>query len=262
MALSRDVIERISGQLIQAEKTARPIDAISPVYADLSYEDAYAIQLKTFDTKVRAGEVIVGRKIGLTTRAMQEQFNIHEPDYGTITDRMVCREGEPVPMSRLIAPRIEPEVAFLLKEELKGPGVTVAHVLRATEGIMPAFEVIDSRYRDWKITVKDSISDNASSAVIILGGRLSALRDIDLRLLGMVVDKDGQVIGTGAGAAVLGNPAQSVAWLANKLIEYGIVLRAGELVMSGSFVGATTVEAGSFFRATFDRLGPVSALFA
>ncbi|MFW6126558.1 MAG: 2-keto-4-pentenoate hydratase, partial [Chloroflexota bacterium] len=156
----------------------------------------------------------------------------------------------------------EPEIAFLLKEDLKGPGITVGRVLRATEGVMPAFEVIDSRYRDWKITVKDSISDNASSAAIILGGKLSTIRDIDLRLLGMVMEENGQLVGSAAGAAVLGNPAQSVAWLANKLIEYGIVLRAGELVMSGSLVRATTVEAGSFFTATFDRLGPVSVRFA
>lgn len=261
MTLSDDVIQRISQQLIHAEKGAQAIGPISAVYSGLTYEDAYAIQLKTFETKVKSGEVIVGRKIGLTSRAMQEQFNIREPDYGTITDKMVFREGEPLSMNRLIAPRIEPEIAFLLKDDLKGPGVTVASVLRATEGVMPAFEVIDSRYKDWKITVKDSISDNASSAAIVLGGKLAPAADVDLRLVGMVLEKNGEVVATGAGAAVLGNPAESVAWLVNKLIEYGIGLRAGEFVMSGSFVRAVTAESGSFFRATFDRIGAVSAFF-
>jgi 2-oxopent-4-enoate hydratase len=261
MALAQDVVAEISRSLIQAERDSEPIEAISPRFADLSYEDVYAIQLKTFETKVKSGEVIVGRKIGLTSRAMQEQFNIREPDYGTITDRMVFREEEALSMKRLIAPRIEPEIAFLLRDDLKGPGVTVASVLRATEGVMPAFEVIDSRYKDWKITVKDSISDNASSAAIVLGGRLAPVADVDLRLVGMVLEKNGEVVATGAGAAVLGNPAESVAWLVNKLIEYGIGLRAGECVMSGSFVRAVSVESGASFRATFDRIGAVSAVF-
>jgi len=261
MALSKAEIEQVSSALIEAEKTCKPIEPLTDQFADVSYEDAYAVQLKTFDTKVKAGAVIVGKKIGLTSRAMQDQFGIREPDYGMIVDKMVAREGQPIPMSSLILPRIEPEIAFLLKDDLKGPGINAANVLDATEGVLPAFEVIDSRYRDWKITVKDSISDNASAAIMILGGKLTPVKDLDMRLLGMVLEHNGEVVSTGAGAAVLGNPAESVAWLANKLTEYGITLKKGEFVMSGSLVSAVKVEAGSFLRATFDHLGPVSVRF-
>jgi 2-oxopent-4-enoate hydratase len=261
MPLTKEQIEHISGELIEAERTSKSIVALTERFSDVSYEDAYAIQLKTFDTRVKAGAVIVGKKIGLTSKAMQDQFKIREPDYGMITNRMVIREGQPIPVSSLILPRLEPEIAFLLKEDLKGPGINVANVIEATEGVLPAFEVIDSRYKDWKITVKDSISDNASAASMILGGKLTPIKDIDLRLIGLVMEKNRAVVSTAAGAAVLGNPAESVAWLANKLTEYGITLKKGEFVMSGSLVSAVPVEAGASLRATFDRLGSVSVRF-
>jgi len=262
MALTQDTIEKISQQLLKAERSCQPIEAISDRFTDLSYDDVYAIQLKTIDTKVKSGAVIVGKKIGLTSQAMQQQFNIKEPDYGIIVDSEVFREGQSIASKSLIIPRIEAEIAFLLRDDLQGPGVTVANVLDATEGVMPAFEILDSRFKDWKITVKDSIADNASNAAVILAGKLSPLLpDIDLRLTGLVVEKNGAVIATAAGAAVLGNPAESVAWLANKLHEYGITLRKGEIIMSGSLITAMNIEPGSFFRATFDRLGSVSALF-
>lgn len=261
MPLSKEQIAQVSGELIEAERSCVPIVALTERYPDVSYEDAYAIQLKTFDTLVKAGAVVVGKKIGLTSKAMQDQMNIREPDYGMIIDRMVAREGAPIPMSSLILPKIEPELAFLLRQDLKGPGITVANVLEATEGVMPAFEVIDSRYKDWKITVKDSISDNASAALMILGGKLTPVTDLDLRYVGLVLEKNGSVVSTAAGASVLGNPAESVAWLANKLTEYGISLKKGEFVMSGSFVQAVAVEAGSNLRATFDRIGSVSVCF-
>ena len=261
MPLSKEQVAQISGELIEAEKSCVSIVALTERFKEVSYEDAYAIQLKTFETKVKSGAVIVGKKIGLTSTAMQDQFGIREPDYGLIVDQMVAREGAPLPMSSLILPRIEPEIAFLLKSDLKGPGVNVANVLDATEGVLPAFEVIDSRYKDWKITVKDSISDNASAATMILGGKLTPIEDLDLRLIGLVLEKNGEVVSTGAGAAVFGNPAASVAWLVNKLAEFDIMLKKGEFVMSGSLVKAAVVEAGASFRATFDRLGSVSVRF-
>jgi 2-keto-4-pentenoate hydratase len=261
MSLTKEQVAQISSELIEAERSRIPIQALTERFSDVSYEDAYAIQLKTFDTLVAEGTVIVGKKIGLTSKAMQDQMNIREPDYGIITDRMVVREGAPILMSSLILPKIEPEIAFLLKEDLKGPGINAANVIEATAGVMPAFEVIDSRFKDWKITVKDSISDNASAALMILGGKLTPIKDLDLRYVGLVLEKNGSLVSTGAGAAVLGNPAQSVAWLANKLTEYGISLKKGEFVMSGSLVQAVNVEAGSHLRATFDRLGSVSVRF-
>jgi 2-keto-4-pentenoate hydratase len=227
----------------------------------LSYDDVYSVQLRSIHKKVQSGAVVVGKKIGLTSKGMQAQFNIDEPDYGIIVDKAVIREGKTIPTNKLILPRIEAEIAFLLRDHLKGPGITLADVLKATEGVMPAFEVIDSRFRDWKITVKDSIADNASNAAVILGGKITPISDIDLRLTGMILEKNGEIIATATGAEVMGNPAQSVAWLANKLSEYDIALQSGEFIMSGSLTRAAYVEPGSFFRATFDRLGSVSVLF-
>lgn len=261
MTLSNEQVEQVARELIEAGRTGTPVVTLTERFGDISYEDAYAVQLKTVDIKTKAGSVIVGKKIGFASKAMMEQFNIREPDYGMVDDRIVFFEGQPIPMHSLIFPRIEPEIAFLLKHDLKGPGVNAATVLQATDGVLPALEVVDSRFGPKQITVKDSIADNASAGLMILGGKLTPVKDFDLRLLGMVLEHNGRVVSTGAGAAVLGNPAQSVAWLANKLAEFGITLKKGEFVMSGSLVSAVKIEAGSFFTATFDRLGSVSALF-
>jgi 2-oxopent-4-enoate hydratase len=261
MSLTDTQIEQVARELVKAEATHTPITPLSERFGDVSYEDAYAIQLKTYDIKKKSGVVIVGKKIGFTSKAMQLQFNMTEPDYGMIDDTMLVREGQAIPMSRLIFPKIEPEIAFLLKDDLAGPDVNAAMVLDATAGVLPALEVVDSRYRTWTANIKDSISDDASAGLFILGGRLTPVREFDLRLIGMVFERNGVVVSTGAGAAVLGNPVESVAWLANKLAGYGISLKRGEFVMSGSLVPAQEVKEGSFFRATFDRIGTVSALF-
>ncbi|MCK9356464.1 MAG: 2-keto-4-pentenoate hydratase [Dehalococcoidia bacterium] len=261
MSLTGKQIEQVALELVEAARTHTPIVPLSERFGEVSYEDAYAIQLKTYDIKTKAGIVIVGKKIGFTSKAMQVQFNMTEPDYGMIDNTMVAREGQPIPMSSLILPKIEPEIAFLLKDDLVGPGINAAKVLAATEGVLPALEVVDSRYRTWTSNIKDSISDDASAGVFILGGRLTPVQDLDMRLIGMVFERNGSVVSTGAGAAVLGNPAESVAWLANKLTQYGIGLKKGEFVMSGSLVPAQEVKAGWSFRATFDRIGTVAALF-
>jgi len=260
MTLKPELIEQISERLLDAERTCQQINMISDEFANLSYKDVYSIQLRGIQKKVQAGAVVVGKKIGLTSKGMQAQLNINEPDYGIIVDKGVFREGKPIPTNKLILPRIEAEIAFLLKNDLKGPGITVASVLKATEGVIPAFEVIDSRFAG-KITVKDSIADNASSAAVILGGRITPIADIDLRLVGMVFEKNGQVVASATGVEVMGNPVQAVAWLANKLSEYEIPLQSGEFIMSGGITSAAKVEPGSFFSASFDRLGSVSVLF-
>ena len=261
MSLSEEQIAQLSADLIEARRTRSPIQALTDRFSDLSYEDAYAIQLKTIDTLIKAGAVVVGKKIGLTRKAMQDKMGLHEPVYGIITDRMVAREGAPISISGLILPRIEAEIAFLLKKDLRGPGVNVARVIEATEGVMPAFDVVDSRYTGSSVTIKDVIADNVSAARIVLGGKLTSVKDIDLRCVGLVLEKNGSVVGTAAGAEVLDNPVQSVAWLANKLAKHGISLTKGEFVMSGSLVPGLKVEAGSHIRATFDRLGSVSVSF-
>jgi 2-oxo-3-hexenedioate decarboxylase len=171
---------------------------------------------------------------------------------------MVLEEGEPLATSALIHPRAEPEVAFVLAADVRGPGVTAAHVLAATQAIAPAIEVIDSRYRNFKFTLADVVADNASSAKVLLGSARVSPADLDLRLIGMVFEKNGEVVETGAGAAVLGHPANAVAWLANKLAERGGYLRAGTFVMPGALANAHPVAPGDDIRVSFDRLGSVA----
>jgi 2-oxopent-4-enoate hydratase len=263
MSLSEKDLLAIVKELLDAEATCRPIDPITARYPGMTLDDAYAIQIRTIEEKVRAGAKVVGRKIGLTSKAMQALIGIDEPDFGIIVDSKVFREGEAIPAGGMMAPRIEAEIGFLLKEDLRGPGVNVVDVLAATAGVMPLLEVKDTRLKTMKPNIVDAIADNATSGIVILGGKLTPLTaDIDLRLVGMIFEQDGRIMSTATGAEALGNPAEPVAWLANKLALYGITLKKGEFVMSGGLTKALEVKPGSCFRATFDRLGSVSALFS
>jgi 2-keto-4-pentenoate hydratase len=261
MTLEKSQVDQLSRELMAAESSLTPIDPITDRFPEITIPEAYAIQLKTIETKVKSGAVTVGKKIGLTSNAMQEMFGVREPDYGHILNDNVSMEGQPIPMSRLIQPRVESEICFLLKKDLKGPGVTTADVLAATAGVIPAFEVIDSRIKDWRIKIQDTIADNASNALVVLGGQLTAITNLDLRLVGLVLERDGDIVATAAGAAVWGNPVQAVAWLANALGQYGISLRSGEFIMSGSLTAAIPAQSGSSFRAIFDHLGSVTTRF-
>jgi len=214
------------------------------------------------DKKLQHGEFIVGKKIGLTSKAMQSLLGVYEPDYGQITDKMMLLEGENINMKTLIQPKVEPELAFILDKDLKGPGVTVANVLSATGVVMPALEIIDSRIKDWKIKIQDTIADNASSARVVLGGKPMQVHEVDLKHIGLVFEKNAEVVGTAAGAAVLGNPVNAVTWLVNKLSEFGVSMKAEEVVMSGSLVGALPAATNDNFRATFDQLGSVDVKFS
>ncbi len=247
--------------LWKAEQTRQPIGPITETDPGITVDEAYRIQLRVMDMKKSAGQVVVGKKIGLTSLAMQAMLGVKEPDYGHILNSMVVMEGEKISIADLIAPRIEGEIAFVLKEDLKGPGVTLTDVLRSSEGVIPALEIIDSRIKDWKIKLQDTVADNASSARIILGGILTPPSAIDLRTVGMVMEKNGEVLATAAGAAVLGHPAQAIAWLANKLSAYGIALKKGEVILSGALTGAAPVAAGDCFRANFGALGDVKTKF-
>ena len=260
--MNETILEELARELYSAELARSPIQAITERYPDISNDEAYKIQLAGMKFRLADGHVIVGKKIGLTSKAMQNALGVFEPDYGYITDKMMSLEGDPISMSSLILPKIEPEIAFVLKTDLSGPGVTVADVLQATAGVMPAIEIIDSRVKDWKIKIQDTIADGASIGRIIVSGKLSPIEEIDLRYTGLVLEKNGEVVATAAGAAVLGHPANAVAWLANKLSHYGMTLKAGDIVMSGSFTAACQVASGDNVRATFDRIGTVSARFA
>lgn len=247
--------------LIQAEKKRNPILPLTETDPDISIEEAYQIQLQIIALKKASGRVVVGKKIGLTSLPMQAMLGVREPDYGHILNDMLVMEGEKIKLSELIAPRLEGEIAFVLKEDLLGSGVTLAEVLRCSAGVLPALEIIDSRIRDWKIKLADTVADNASSARVVLGGKITSLDHMDLRTIGMVLEKNGEIMATAAGAAVLGHPAQAVAWLANKLATYGLYLKKGEIILSGSLTAALPIVSGDFFRADFGPLGDVKIKF-
>jgi 2-keto-4-pentenoate hydratase len=238
--------------------------AITPLtdrWTDMTAADAYAVQLVNIERNLAAGRTIQGHKVGLSSKAMQQMLGVNESDYGHLLDDMFIHESEAVPIERFLQPRVEIEVAFLLKRPLRGPGATVADVLRATECVMPSIEIVDSRVGDWKVKIADTIADNASSGAVVLGGSPTLLTDIDVRLVGATLRKNGRLVETGASGAVLGNPAVAVAWLANKVADFGIELEEGHIIMPGSCIRMVPAQTGDVFRADFDRLGHVSVAF-
>jgi 2-keto-4-pentenoate hydratase len=255
-------IKALAEMLLAAEKNRKPIAPLTDSDKGIALDEAYRIQLRVVEMKKSSGQIVVGKKIGITSLAMQAMLGVREPDYGHILNDMVVMEGEKIPMTDLIQPRIEGELAFVLKEDLKGPGITMTDVIRCSEGVIPSLEIIDSRIVDWKIKLADTVADNASSGRIVLGGKITPLLGLDLRTVGMVLEKNGEIVGTATGATVLGNPPQAVAWLANKLAVYGIFLRQGEVILSGSLTAAVPVAGGDFFRADFGPLGDVKIKFA
>jgi 2-keto-4-pentenoate hydratase len=260
--MDQNRMKALAEMLLAAEQSQKPIPPLTESDPGISVEEAYRIQLLVMEMKKSQGQVVVGKKIGLTSLAMQNMLGVKEPDYGHILDGMVVMEAEKILTTDLIKPRIEGEIAFVLKEDLQGPGVTLTEVIRCSEGVIPSLEIIDSRIVDWKIKLPDTVADNASSARIVLGGTITSLHSLDLRTVGMVLEKNGEVVATAAGAAVLGHPAQAVAWLANKLAAYGIALRKGEVILSGSLTAAMPIGAGDFVRADFGPLGDVKIKFA
>ena len=261
MVLDEISIEGIARRLVEAEAQSTPTGPLpTEIFPTITVDDSYKVQLKIIELKKQRGEVIIGRKIGLTSRAMQELRGITEPDFGYLTDQMVVLEGTPIKTSELIQPRAEAELAFVLGEDLRGPGILVSDVLRATDAIMPCLEIIDRRMKG-QYKIQDTVADSAGSGRVVFGGRMVSPYDVDLRHIGMVFEKNGEEVATAAGAAVLGNPAQAVAWLANKLSKYDVYLNARETIISGSLIAAVECRAGDYVRATFDHLGSVGAKF-
>ena len=254
-------VERIADELAEAERTRVAVAPLTERDPAFGVADAYAVQLRNVERRVAAGGRILGRKVGLTSLAMQRQLGVDEPDFGALLDDMVVEDGDAIATGALIAPRVEAEIAFVMERDLAGPGVDSVAALRAVAGALPAIEVIDSRIADWKIKLPDTIADNASSARYVLGAQLTPLDRVDLRLCGAVVTRNGVLADTGAGAAVLGNPIRCVAWLANKLGEFGDGLRAGDVVLAGAVHAALGVEPGDVIRAEFAHLGPVTVRF-
>jgi len=193
---------------------------------------------------------------------MQELLGVDEPDYGVLLDGMFVEDGDEIDLGRLVQPRVEAEMAFIMERDLEGPGANTASALRAIAGALPAVEIVDSRVADWKIKLVDTVADNASSGLIVMGGRLRRVDELDLRLVGVAVSRGGELIDTGAGAAALGNPARCVAWLANKLASFGAKLHAGDVVLPGAVHKMVPVQPSDVFRAEFAHLGAVTVRFS
>jgi len=259
--MTPELIDQLGDALYQALRSRQVLEPLTSQHPEITIEDAYAIQQKMLARRLAAGEKVVGKKIGVTSQAVMNMLGVFQPDFGWLTDGMVFNEGEAVPADTLIQPKAEGEIAFVLKKTLQGPGVTAADVLAATEGVMACFEIVDSRIRDWKIRIQDTVADNASCGVFVLGDRLVDPRDVDLGTCGMVLEKNGEIVATGAGAAALGHPANAVAWLANTLGRLGIALEAGEVVLSGSLGIMVPVAAGDNLRVTIGGIGGCSVRF-
>ena len=229
--------------------------------SSLSVDHAYAISLEFLALRRKDGERVVGKKIGVTSKAVQDMLGVHQPDFGFLTDWMHVKGDIDVDAKALIAPRAEAEIAFVLREGLAGPGITAEQVIAATDFVAPCFEIVDSRIRDWTISIVDTIADNASCGVCILGEAQADPRDHDLPSLHVTVSKNGAPLSEGYGSAVQGDPAQAVAWLANTLGAYGVTLDAGDIILSGSLVPLEPAVKGDVFEMTLHGIGTCSARF-
>lgn len=259
--MNENDIQRYGDELYAALVERKPVEPISAREPSITIDDAYRIQLRMIRRRLDAGERVVGKKIGVTSKVVMEMLKVDQPDFGHLLSGMVVSEGEAIRCETLIAPRAESEVAFVLKRDLEGPGVTAADVLRATDCVMPCFEIVDSRIRDWKIAITDTVADNASCGVFVLGGTRRSPREIDLALAGMVLEKNGEVISTSTGASVQGSPVNAVAWLANTLGRLGIALKAGDVILSGSQSPLVPVKAGDALHCSVGGLGSASVRF-
>jgi 2-keto-4-pentenoate hydratase len=244
--------------LYKAARTRTPIPPLTETHPDMTVADAYAIQSALCERLLADGDRVVGYKLGLTSAPMQQMFGVDEPDFAPVLASGVVDDGAAVDCGRFIQPKAEAEIALVLDRPLTGPGVTTLEAARAIAGAVAAIEIVDSRIEDWKIKLPDTIADMASSGAVVLSPRMVPLDEVDVRLVGMAVTRNGQLAGTGAGAAALGNPVQAVAWLANTLAPYGVTLEAGRFVMTGALHAAFPAVPGDVVRAEFDRLGPVT----
>lgn len=249
--------DELADRLIRAAADRQATTPLTDDYPDLDVATAYTLQDAVVRARRDAGAITVGAKLGLTSKAKQAQMKVDEPLYGWLSDDMQIDTGEPLVCDRFIQPRCEPEIAFLLAEDLDGPDVSAARVLAATDLVFPAVDVLDSRFAGYSFKLPDVVADNSSCAGFVLGGQGTDPTGFDMRLTGCVFEKNGELVATASGAAVLGHPAASVAWLVRKLAERGQGLSAGHIVLAGSMTEAVPVAPGDVITARFDRLGTV-----
>lgn len=253
-------INQAADALACAERSRKPIPPLTETFDEVGVPDGYAIQERNICRRVDLGARVVGHKIGLTAKAMQELFGVNKPDYGHLVDDMMVAAGGSIHLSAYIAPYIEVEPAFILRDSLRGPGVTVEDVLQATERVVPSFELIDSRIIDWKIQLADTVADNGSSAAVVLGEhRATSMPDLSDELTELWID--GEIVESGSTSAVLGHPAAGIAWLANTLASYGAQLEAQHVVLPGTCIRAVRVHAGQHVVGRFPTLGEVDINF-
>lgn len=253
-------IQLIAERLLKAERTKQPIAPLTSTFEEISAEDAYAIQLEQMRRKVEAGDSVKGLKIGLTSKAMQDMLKVYTPDYGFILDSMVFDEAAGLSVEPFIQAKVEFEIAFVFNKKLTGPNITVEDVIEATDYVVPAIEVIDSRIADWQIKFEDTVADNGSSAGAILGQKKTLLSEIeDITNIEMTATKNGEFLDQATSAAVLGNPLHAVVWLVNEVSKYGISIEPNTFVLSGAVSKAVLFEEGDVFEADFGVLGKVSA---
>jgi 2-keto-4-pentenoate hydratase len=261
--MSEEAVRRAARELAAAYQSGKPCpplrDTLLPA-GDVA--TAYAVQRTQVDGWLAAGRRPVGAKIGLTSRAVQETFGVYQPDFGVLFADMAVPDGDEIDVGRLLQPRVEAEVAFVLGADLPYEQVTVTDVIGATAYLLPAIEVVDSRIADWDISIVDTVADNASSGLFVLGDRPRKLSDVDLRVAGMVLDQAGEPVSVGAGAACLGNPVHAVAWLAGTLAAAGNPLAAGDVVLSGALGPMVPVAAGAAYQARISGLGSVRVCFS
>ncbi|MBI3328887.1 MAG: fumarylacetoacetate hydrolase family protein [Nitrospinae bacterium] len=254
-------VEQLATTVLAHLDHVQPVDTLAAEFARLSIEEAYRTQLALVARRCARGEQVVGRKVAFTSRATMTQFGVTEPAFGAILSGGVFADGDTVPVARYPAVGVEAEIAFVIGEELRGPGVTIPHALKATKGVVPALEIINLCIAQTPWKVADVIATNAVHGGIVLGGQLTSLDGLNLRYEGMVVEVDGELAGSGAGIEVLGHPAASLAWLANKLADFGLSLHPGEVVLTGSIIQMLHVSAGHAVKVTFSRIGSVGARF-
>lgn len=253
--------ETFGAELFTALRDGRTLPPLIERDAGLTIDDAYQISLDFLKRRRAEGERVVGKKIGVTSKAVQDMLGVHQPDFGFLTDWMHVEGDISVADKRLIQPRAEAEIAFILRDSLKGPGITTADVMTATEAIAPCFEIVDSRIDDWKIGIVDTVADNASCGVFVIGEARVDPREHDLPNLKVTVTKNGAPLSEGLGSAVQGDPAQAVAWLANTLGEYGVTLDAGDIILSGSLVPLEPAVQGDVFEMELHGVGGCTARF-
>lgn len=261
-SLSPEQARTFGDALYEARVSRVPIEPFTDALPDLGMEDGYAIQQHLVTRLLADGESICGYKLGLTSAPMQELLGVDSPDFGPVFSSTVYRDGAVLPVDRFIAPRMEAEIGVILGEDLSVPHCTPAQAMQATRGLVASLEIVDSRIRDWKIKLADTVGDLASNGAIALSSLVVPIDGFDPRLIGMVFSKNGEVIATGAGAAALGDPLAAVAWLANTLAPMGVTLPAGSVIMTGALHAMVPVAPGDVFRADFDRLGPITIRMA